>query len=61
MTKLTFSPIGNTDCCRVDVASLKFLSDYAHCKCAEDPEDKRIDLPAELRHDLEAERSGRAC
>ena len=55
MHKLTFFPLGNADCCRIDLeAGEKILFDYADMRCAEDDSDLRIDLPAELRQDLKA-------
>jgi hypothetical protein len=53
MPKLTFYPIGNADCCRIDLSGgEKLLFDYAHCRCEDDKTDKRIDLPTELKKDL---------
>ena len=44
MHKLNFFPLGNADCCRIDLQNgKKLLFDYAHMRCAEDPTDKRID------------------
>jgi hypothetical protein len=58
MHKLTFFPIGNADCCLIDLANgLKLLFDYANCRNANDRSDLRIDLAAALREDLR--RSGR--
>ncbi len=55
MHKLTFFPLGNADTCRIDLSGgEKILFDYAAMRCADDDEDKRIDLPTELRDDLEA-------
>lgn len=55
MHKITFFPLGNADCCRIDTsAGKKFLFDYAAMRNADDRADKRIDLAAELRKDLEA-------
>lgn len=57
MHKLTFFPLGNADCCRIDMESGKqILLDFADVKCYDDPSDKRIALPARLKADL----SGRA-
>ncbi len=57
MHKLTFFPIGNADCCLVDLAGgPKLLFDYANCPDTEDASDKRIDLAAVLRADLKAAR-----
>src|SRR5258706_12233173 len=53
MPKLTFYPLGNADCCLVDLADgKKLLFDYADTRCRDDEEDKRIDLLAELRRNL---------
>jgi hypothetical protein len=53
--KLNFFPLGNADCCRIDLAGgQKILFDCANTRGADDPEDKRCDLHAELRGDLAA-------
>lgn len=53
MHKLTFHNLGNADCTRIDLANgRKVLVDYANMRCADDPADKRVDLPQALRHDL---------
>lgn len=53
MHKLTFFPLGNADCCRIDLESGKqILLDYADKKCYDDPTDKRIALPNQLKADL---------
>lgn len=53
MHTLTFFPLGNADCCRINFESgRQMLIDYADMRCANDPTDKRIDLPAQLRKDL---------
>jgi hypothetical protein len=53
MHKLTFFPLGNADTCRIDLDNgKKILVDYAATRSS-DPNDKRIDLPTELRKDLE--------
>jgi hypothetical protein len=53
MHKLTFFPLGNADCCRIDLESGKqILLDYADMKCYDDPADKRIALPSRLKSDL---------
>lgn len=53
MHKLTFFPLGNADCCRIDLESGKqILFDYADTKCYDDPSDKRIALPKRLKADL---------
>lgn len=53
MHKLTFFPLGNADCCRIDLESGKqILIDYADKKCYDDASDKRIALPARLKSDL---------
>lgn len=54
MHKITFYPIGNADCCKIDLDNgRKLVFDYAHTKSSEDGEDKRIDLAVALREDLE--------
>jgi hypothetical protein len=54
MHKLTFFPLGNADTCRIDLSGgEKLLFDYAAMRCVDDDDDKRIDLPAELRSDLD--------
>jgi hypothetical protein len=51
--KLTFHPLGNADCTRIDLADgKKLLVDYADMRNSNDQWDRRIDLPAELRKDL---------
>lgn len=53
MPKLTFYPLGNADCCLIDLAGgEKFLFDYADMRDPSDPDDKRVDLPNLLRDDL---------
>lgn len=55
MHKITFFPLGNADCCRIDTsAGKKFLFDYADVRNPDDKNDKRIDLPTELKNDLKA-------
>ena len=52
---LTFHPLGNADCTRIDLANGdKILIDYADMRNPADPYDKRIDLPEELKADLRA-------
>ncbi len=60
MPRMTFYPLGNADTILIDLASgKKVLFDFADMRCAEDKEDKRIDLSAALRKDLkDAKRSG---
>ena len=54
MHKVAFFPIGNADCCRVDLEKgPKLLFDYADMRDPADPEDRRIALGDELRRDLE--------
>ena len=49
-----FFPLGNADTLRLDLADgRKVLVDFAAMRNEDDDEDKRCDLPAELRHDLE--------
>jgi hypothetical protein len=53
MHKLTFFPLGNADCCRIDLeGGQKILFDFADMRCADDPDDLRIALTEELREDL---------
>lgn len=53
MPTLTFYPLGNADCCLINLANKKkILFDYAHKRNEDDEDDKRIDLPAELKKDL---------
>lgn len=55
--KLTFHPLGNADCTRFDLADgKKMLIDYADMRNPDDPWDRRIDLPNELKSDLRAAR-----
>lgn len=55
MHRMTFYPLGNADCCRIDLENgKKLLFDYANMRNPYDKDDKRIDLPGELRKDLEA-------
>ena len=55
MHTVTMFPLGNADCCRIDLAGgQKILFDYANTRNADDPSDKRIDLEQELRTDLKA-------
>jgi hypothetical protein len=54
MHKVTFFPLGNADCCRIDLeCGKKILFDYADTRDRNDPEDLRWDLPKALRDDLE--------
>jgi hypothetical protein len=53
--KLTFHPLGNADCIRIDLADgKKLLIDYADTRNHNDAWDRRVDLPVELRKDLRA-------
>ena len=55
MHTLTVFPLGNADCCRIDLAGgQKILVDYANMRNCGDAADKRIDLEQELRADLKA-------
>lgn len=58
MHKITFFPIGNADCCRIDLENgKKLLFDFAHYKIMENDDDLRIDLGKTIKEDLaEAER-----
>jgi hypothetical protein len=50
---LNFFPLGNADCCRIDLDNgNQILIDYAAMRDPECDDDLRIDLPAELRKDL---------
>jgi hypothetical protein len=52
--RVNFYPLGNADCCRIDLDSGKqIMMDYAAMRDAEDKNDLRIDLPGILRKDLE--------
>jgi hypothetical protein len=52
--RLNFFPLGNADCCRIDLDSGKqILIDYAAMRDADDKGDLRTDLPGVLRKDLE--------
>jgi hypothetical protein len=59
MHKVTIFPLGNADCCRIDIDNgKKILFDYANTRDPEDENDLRCDLSKELREDLEeAERN----
>ena len=53
MPKVTFFPQGNADPALIDLANgEKVLFDYADRRNPDDEDDKRIDLPTELRKDL---------
>ena len=53
MPKVTFHPLGNADCTLIELLNgEKILFDYANRRNLEDKDDKRIDLPTELRKDL---------
>ncbi|MEZ5318331.1 MAG: hypothetical protein R2752_13105 [Vicinamibacterales bacterium] len=55
MHTVTVFPLGNADCCRLDLAGgQKILVDYANTRNADDPSDRRVDLEKELRADLKA-------
>lgn len=54
MHKITTFPLGNADCCRIDLGcGKKILFDYADTRDPEDKKDVRCDLPKELRDDLQ--------
>jgi hypothetical protein len=54
MHKLTFHPLGNADCCRIDLENgKKLLFDYANVADPDDTNDRRINLAEALRKDLE--------
>lgn len=55
MPRLTYFPLGNADCCLIDLANgKKILFDYANKRDPNDKNDKRCDLPQELRADLKS-------
>lgn len=55
MHKLNIFPLGNADCCRIDLdGGERILFDCAATRDPADPDDKRIDLHKELRADLNA-------
>lgn len=55
MPTLTFFPLGNADCCRIDLdGGEKVLFDCAATQDPDDPDDRRCDLHQELRDDLDA-------
>ena len=57
MHKLTFFPLGNADCCLIDLDNKKkILFDYADCKDPDDEDDLRIDLEGTLKADLEKDK-----
>src|SRR6266511_2371795 len=53
MHKLTFFPLGNADCIRLELANgRQLLFDYAAMRDDSDEDDLRIDLPATIKADL---------
>lgn len=55
MHKLTFYPLGNADCCLIDLSGgKKILFDYANTRDPGDEGDLRCDLRALIREDLES-------
>jgi hypothetical protein len=55
MPKLTFYPLGNADCCLIDLANgKKILFDFADKRDPKGKDERRCDLPKELRENLEA-------
>lgn len=55
MATLTFHPLNNADCTRIDLNdSRKILVDYADMRNPDNPSDPCIDLPTVLRQDLRA-------
>ena len=55
MHKITFYPLGNADCCLIDLDNgQKLLFDYANMRDSNNDYDLRIDLPIALRDDLDA-------
>jgi hypothetical protein len=58
MHKVTFFPVGDADCCRIDLHDgRKILFDFGNMRDPNDENDKRSDLPTLLNEDLES--SGR--
>lgn len=54
MPQLTFYPLGNADCCLIDLMNgEKLLFDYANLRNPDDPDDLRIDLEKALRENME--------
>lgn len=55
MHKITFFPVGNADCCMVDLnCGKKWLFDFANFNPESDKDDPRINLGEALRNDLES-------
>ena len=55
MHTLTFFPLGNADCTRIELANGKsLLVDYANMRCKDDPDDRRCNLPELLWDRLRA-------
>jgi len=55
MPSLTFYPLGNADCCRINLANGdQVLFDFAAMRDPNDPNDRRCDLAAEVQKDMEA-------
>jgi hypothetical protein len=51
--KINFYPIGNADTTLIELSNdQKILIDYANMRCADDVNDKRIDLPTELNKSI---------
>jgi hypothetical protein len=56
MPKLTFYPLGNADCCLIELADgQRLMFDYANVRDVDDDDDLRIDLAAAVRDDLKAD------
>jgi hypothetical protein len=54
MPSLTFYPLGNADCCRIHLANDdQVLFDFGAMRNPSDPNDKRCDLVAAVRKDME--------
>ena len=55
MHTLTFYPLGNADCCLIELAgSKKITFDYADMRCTDDPNDLRTDVSEEFKKKLKA-------
>ena len=57
MHRLTFYPIGNADCCYIELDNgQNILFDYTHSKNFEDENDLRVDLKTMVSDKLEDKR-----
>lgn len=59
MPSLTFYPVGNADCCRIQLANDdQILFDFGAMRDPNDANDKRCDLAAEVRKDMKKAKRG---